>query len=317
MSAAAEMKSLMITLLGIVIMTLPAITISILYSLPSQAIAQYTAGTPYPYNPGGPAAAPPYSSAPPSYPYTQTPQQQQPLPALPSSPSSPQYILPSPQNPSLNTQQTLPPQSSSPLLAQPSSPSSSSSTNNTSAANITSTGTPPLSNPMQPQQRQLQPSQLPGGSIMTGPQMSSLTVITHLNNTDTGSASSPLVLNTSNNRNNNDNGTASFHQVVTNAYANPDGYTVVYHFFRGSQTGVVLNLPPGIYSVSDQSSNNTNNNTISNKTSSPTLSSTSSHLTHTYSGDCNNVRSIAGDMVGYGQINLGEAKTCIITYNNS
>ena len=135
---------------------------------------------------------------------------------------------------------------------------------------------------------------------MTGPQMSSLTVITHLNNTDTGSASSPLVLNTSNNRNNNDNGTASFHQVVTNAYANPDGYTVVYHFFRGSQTGVVLNLPPGIYSVSDQSSNNTNNNTISNKTSSPTLSATSSHLTHTYSGDCNNVRSIAGDMVGYG-----------------
>lgn len=319
-AATAEMKNVIITLLGMLIIALPIITIGIIYSLPSQAMAQYTTGTPYPYSPGAPTTTtPPYSNTPPSYPYVQTPQQQPLVPTLPSSPSSPQI-------PSQNPQQILPPQSSPPLPARltPSLPSSS---NNTSAANTTNTAnmlnsaaapvpaqsSPLLSNPMQPQQPQLSP-----GTTMAGPQMSSLTVITHLNNTDTGSTSSPSILNTSNNNNSsNNNATASFPQVVTNAYTNPDGYTVVYHFFRGSQAGVVLNLPPGIYSVSDQSSNNTNNNNINNQTSSQLVSSSSSSLTHTYSGDCNNVRSIAGDMVGYGQINLGESKTCTVTYNNS
>jgi hypothetical protein len=298
MSAVTEMKSIIIALLGMFIIALPTITIGILYS---PAMAQYTAGTPYPYTPGGPTATtPPYSNMAPSYPYTQTPQQQPPIPALPSSPSSPQYILPSPQNPSQNPQQILPPQSSSPSSLP-------SSTNSTSATNTTNTGN--MLNSMQPQRPQFQPSQLPPGTAMTGPQMSSLTVITRLNTTGIGSTSSTSIGNASNINN---TATASFPQVVTNAYANPDGYTVVYHFIRGSQTGVVLNLPPGIYSVSDQSSNN-----INNKTSSPLLSSSSSSLTHTYSGDCNNVRSIAGDIVGYGQINLGESKTCIITYNSS
>ena len=157
------------------------------------------------------------------------------------------------------------------------------------------------------------------------PQMPSLTVIIRFNNTGQGSTFSPSTLN---GKNSNNNITASFPQVVTNAYANPDGYTVVYHFFRGSQSGVVLNLQPGIYSVTDQSSNNTSNNSIVNKTllsttSSPSLlvpkqsSSAFSAFTHTYSGDCNNVRSISGDIVGYGQINMGESKTCIITYNSN
>jgi hypothetical protein len=301
MSAVTEMKSIIIALLGMFIIALPTITIGILYS---PAMAQYTAGTPYPYTPGGPTATtPPYSNMAP-YPYTQTPQQQPPIPALPSSPSSPQYILPSPQNPSQNPQQILPPQSSSPSSLP-------SSTNSTSATNTTNTGN--MLNSMQPQRPQFQPSQLPPGTAMTGPQMSSLTVITRLNTTGIGSTSSTSIGNASNiNNNSNNTVTASFPQVVTNAYANPDGYTVVYHFIRGSQTGVVLNLPPGIYTLSDQSSNN-----INNKTSSPLLSSSSSSLTHTYSGDCNNVRSIAGDIVGYGQINLGESKTCIITYNSS
>jgi hypothetical protein len=291
-AAAAEMKNVIITLLGMLIIALPTITIGILYSLPSQAMAQSTAGTPYPYSQGAPTTTtPPYSNMPPSNPYVQTPQQQPLVPALPSSPSSPQI-------PSQNPQQILPPQSSSPLLGRLS-PLLSSSSNNTSAA-----------------QPQLQPPQLSPGTTMTGPQMSSLTVITRLNNTNTGSISSPSILNTSNNNNSNNNATASFPQVVTNAYSNPDGYTVAYHFFRGSQTGVVFNLPPGIYSVSDQGSNNTNSNNINNETSSPLVSPSSSSLTHTYSGDCNNVKSIAGNIVGYGQINLGESKTCIITYNN-
>ena len=301
MLAATGMKSIIIALLGILIIALPTITIDMLYS---PAMAQYTAGTPYPYTPGGPTTTtPPYSNMPPSYPYTQTPQQQPLIP--PGSPSSPQYVIPSPQNPSQNSQQILPPQSSLPSSLP-------SSVNSTSATNTT-TGN--MLNSMQPQQQpQFQPSQLPPGTGMTRPQTSSLTVITRLNNTGTGSTS---IGNTSNINNNNNTTTAteSFPQVVTNAYANPDGYSVVYHFFRGSQTGVVLNLPPGIYSVSDQSSNN-----INNRTSSPLLSSassSSSSLTHTYSGDCNNVRSIGGDIVGYGQINLGESKTCIITYNSS
>ena len=295
MSAATERKGIIIASLGMFIIAMPTITIGMLYS---PAMAQYTAGPPYPYAPGGPT--PPYSNMPPSYPYTQTPQQQPLIP--PGSPSSPQYVLPSPQNPSQNSQQILPPQSSLPSSLP-------SSVNSTSATNTTNTGN--MLNSMQPQQPQFQPSQLPPGTGMTRPQTSSLTVITRLNNTGTGSTS---IGNTSN-INNTTTATESFPQVVTNAYANPDGYSVVYHFFRGSQTGVVLNLPPGIYSVSDQSSNN-----INNRTSSPLLSSassSSSSLTHTYSGDCNNVRSIGGDIVGYGQINLGESKTCIITYNSS
>jgi hypothetical protein len=323
--ASAEMEKIMVTLLQTVAIVLPIIIISIVYLLPSQAMAQYATGTPYPYAPG--TTSPPYSNIlpPSSYPYIPTPQQQQPLmPALPNSPSSPQYTLPSPSNPYQNPQQFLPPQSSS-LVPAPSSPSSTNDTTVTNSTNTANSGAPSssaslptspsasLPYPMQ-QQPQLQPPQLSQGTIMTGPQTSSLTVITRLNDTGGESMSPPLMPNTANN----DNITASLPQVVTNAYANPDGYTVVYHFFRGSQSGVVLNLQPGIYSVSDQSSNNTNNS-INSKTSSllPPLLPLSLSFTHIYSGDCNNVRSIAGDIVGYGQINLGESKTCIITYDKN
>ena len=273
---------------------------SMLFLLPLQAaIAQFATGNP------PTTTTPPYSTMPPSsYPYIQPPQQQPLMPSFPNSPSpnspsSPQQqpLMPSfpnspytPSNPSQTPQQVLPPGSSSlPPL---------SSTNNT----VTNTS-----------------SMLNSAT----PQVPSLTVIIRFNNTGQGSTFSPS---TPNGTNNNNNVTASFPQVVTNAYANPDGYTVVYHFFRGSQSGVVLNLQPGIYSVTDQNNNSTSNNSIVNKT---LLSTTSSSLlpkqsspalstfTHTYSGDCNNVRSISGDIVGYGQINMGESKTCIITYNSN
>jgi hypothetical protein len=114
--------------------------------------------------------------------------------------------------------------------------------------------------------------------------------------------------------------TTSFSQVVTNAYANPDGFTVAYHYTRPSQTGVVsIPLQPGFYSVSDQSSSSNNQtNTLGQlSSSSPSSSSSSTPLssyTPTYSGDCRTVRSLEGSMVGYGQINIGETKTCIVTY---
>jgi len=277
------------------IVTPIVIITSMLFSLPFQAaIAQFATGNP------PTTTTPPYSTMPPSssYPYIQPPQQQQPLmpsspnsPSFPNSPSSPQYTLPyTPSNPSQTPQQVLPPRSSSlPPL---------SSTNNT----VTNTS-----------------SMLNSAT----PQVPSLTVIIRFNNTGQGSTFSPS---TPNGTNNNNNNVTASPQVVTNAYANPDGYTVVYHFFRGSQSGVVLNLQPGIYSVTDQNNNSTSNNSIVNKT---LLSTTSSSLlpkqsspalstfTHTYSGDCNNVRSISGDIVGYGQINMGESKTCIITYNSN
>lgn len=342
-------QKIMVKLLNALAIIIPAVTIVILYSLPLQAWAQYTMGTPYPYTPSRPGAVPtmpPYTNMPTptqSYPYTQMPQQQPVLPAVPGSPSSPQYIIPSPQNP----QQMLPPQSSSslPMIQSPqttlTSPSPSSASNDTTVTNTTNTtnmlnstaaGSPlsaspfssasPASQPMSsiPPPQSSSPTPSPYPIQQQQPQLASLIVVTRLNDTNSRSTSG----NTSASLTTNNNLTASFPQVVTNAYANPDGYTVVYHFLKGSESGVVLNLQPGVYSVADQSSNNgTSNNDTSNKTTaaSSTMtklpsSSASLPFMHTYSGDCTNVKSIAGGIVGYGQINLGESKTCIITYSN-
>ena len=162
---------------------------------------------------------------------------------------------------------------------------------------MTGAATSSLSNPLQ-----RPPPQSSAGTTMTGPQMPSLTIISRFNHT--GIAPTPSIREPN-------NITARFPQVVTNAYANPDGYTVVYHYLMGSQTGIVLNLQPGIYSVSDQSSD-----TNANRTNTTTTTTTSSSFTQTYSGDCSNVRSIAGNIVGYGRINFGESKTCIVPYNS-
>ncbi|MDQ6865430.1 MAG: hypothetical protein M3044_16585, partial [Thermoproteota archaeon] len=119
-----------------------------------------------------------------------------------------------------------------------------------------------------------------------GQQSPTLIVVTHVNNAGVGTANA-----------------ANFSQVITNAFSNPDGYTYAYHFVRGSQMGVSLNLQPGIFTVSAFSNNKTNS-----------LFLNQSYDT-TYSGDCNTVKSTTstGSIYGYGTINPGEGKTCMVT----
>jgi hypothetical protein len=143
------------------------------------------------------------------------------------------------------------------------------------------------------------------------PPMSILIVITRVNNTGTGigvlgstnTTQLPVAI-----------APSSFSEVVTNAYANPDGYTLAYHYIRGSQMAININLQPGVFTISDQS---TNNRTANNPSVIAGNQSPLSLYTPTYSGDCSNTTSTAGNVIGYGQINLGETKTCIITYNKS
>lgn len=102
---------------------------------------------------------------------------------------------------------------------------------------------------------------------------------------------------------------ANLSQVVTNAYNNPDGYTYSYHFLRGSQVGVTLNLQPGAFAVYEPTNSSTTNNIL--------LSSHSYNTT--YSGDCVNVKSTitsaggSSSVYGFGTIKPGENKTCIVT----
>jgi hypothetical protein len=136
--------------------------------------------------------------------------------------------------------------------------------------------------------------------------MSTLLVITRINNTKAGIGVTGI-------SNANQSVVAAappFSQVITNEFAISDGYTLSYHYIRGSQTGVILNLEPGIFTVTDQSNNN---RTTTNP--SPIIGNQSLSYTPVYSGDCSNLRSIAGNIVGYGQINPGETKTCTVTYN--
>ena len=71
------------------------------------------------------------------------------------------------------------------------------------------------------------------------PPMSILIVITRVNNTRTG-----IGVRGSNNTTQLPVVTApsSFSEVVTNAYANPDGYTLAYHYIRGSQMAININF---------------------------------------------------------------------------
>jgi hypothetical protein len=119
-----------------------------------------------------------------------------------------------------------------------------------------------------------------------GQQSPTLIVVTHVNNAGVGTANAD-----------------NFSQVITNEFSNPDRYTYAYHFVRGSQMGVSLNLQPGILTVSALRNNKINS-----------LFRNQSYET-TYSGDCNTVKSTTstGSVYGYGTINPGEGKTCTVT----
>jgi hypothetical protein len=96
-------------------------------------------------------------------------------------------------------------------------------------------------------------------------------------------------------------------QIVENAYANPDGYTYVYHYMKGSEAGVTVGLQPGTFGVFELKNNNDNIKANA---------ATSSQSTYdvSYSGDCRTVKSNTGGAAyGYGTINPGETKTCIVT----
>jgi ribosomal protein S8E len=103
--------------------------------------------------------------------------------------------------------------------------------------------------------------------------------------------------------------TSNLSQVVANEYTNPDGYTYSYHYMRGSQTGITVNLEPGAYAVYEPI-NNTKNTDIQIATNPSTT---------TYSGDCVNTKGTitsaagSGNVYGYGTIKAGESKTCIVT----
>jgi hypothetical protein len=117
------------------------------------------------------------------------------------------------------------------------------------------------------------------------PSQSNLIIVTHVNST-AGS------------------NTDNFTQIVENLYTNPDGYAYVFHYMKGSQTGVTLSLQPGSFAVYELNNNiKTNNLPLSKST-----------YDITYSGDCRSVKSGAGGTTyGYGTINLGETKTCNVT----
>jgi hypothetical protein len=314
-------------LISIAIFIVLTLTIAVIFSSTSPSNAQY----PYPsspsYPPGftAPSQYPSYQNPYPSYqnpypsyqnPYPSYqnpyPSYQNPYPSYQSpqqppavNPAPSQYPYPSYQNPQQQPQ-NLPSQSVK-QYQNSSSPTTNVTTSITSNSTNSSTTTVPrnIQYPPNQQQPQFPPFTSPN------PPMSILIVITRVNNTRTGigvlgsTNTTQLPVATS---------PSSFSEVVTNAYANPDGYTLAYHYIRGSQMAININLQPGVFTISDQS--NSNNRTANNPSVIAGNQSPLSLYTPTYSGDCRNTTSAAGNVIGYGQINLGETKTCIITYNN-
>jgi hypothetical protein len=136
------------------------------------------------------------------------------------------------------------------------------------------------------------PQQQSSQSFMTTspPSKSNLIVVTQVNSTG-GS-------------NNYVNAADNFTQLVENLYTNPDGYAYVFHYMKGSETGVTLNLQPGRFAVYEL------NNNI--KSVNPPLGQSTYDMT--FSGDCKTFKSNKGGATyGYGTINLGETKTCTVT----
>ena len=157
--------------------------------------------------------------------------------------------------------------------------------------------------PQYPYQQQQQPQQQPQSSqsYPAGqPSVSTLIIVTHVNSTG-GS------------KNNTNPPPANFTQVVENAFTNPDGYTYIYHYTRGSETGVSISLQPGSFDVYELSNNNNNV-----KTNNPTAGLIQSSHSITYSGDCRTVKSNVGGGTSYGHgiINPGETKTCTVTLSS-
>jgi hypothetical protein len=204
------------------------------------------------------------------YPYQQGQQVQQPLQTSPQPPSTVQ-----PQQPT----QIQP--STSPSVSNPSQYPYQPQQQNQSSSSLTNA----LQYPYQPQQPQS------SQSFTTGqPSVSTLIIVTHVNSTGR----------TSNDANAGDN----FTQIVENTYTNPDGYTYVYHYMKGSPIGVTLSLQPGGFSVYELNKNI--------KSSNPPLNQSTYDIS--YSGDCRTVKSNTGSSTyGYGTINLGETKTCTVT----
>ncbi len=157
-----------------------------------------------------------------------------------------------------------------------------------------------VSNPAQyPYQQQQQPQQQPQSSqsYPAGqPSVSTLIIVTHVNSTG-GS------------KNNTNPPPANFTQVVENAFTNPDGYTYIYHYMKGSEAGVTVGLQPGTFGVFELKNNN---NIKANA-----ASSSQSTYDVGYSGDCRSVKSITGGATyGNGTINPGETKTCTVTLSS-
>jgi hypothetical protein len=304
-------------LISIAIFTILAVTIAVIFSSTSPSNAQY----PYPFSPSyppsltAPSQYPSYQNPYPSYqnPYPSYqnpyPSYQNPYPSY-QNPQQPPAANPAPSqypSPSYQNPQQQPQNSPSQSVQQYQNPSSPTTNVTTSNSTNSSTTTVPRNTQYPPNQQQPQfpPFTSPN------PPMSILIVITRVNNTRTGigvlgsTNTTQLPVATA---------PSSFSEVVTNAYANPDGYTLAYHYIRGSQMAININLQPGVFTVSDQSTNI--NRTANNPSVIAGNQSLLSLYTPTYSGDCSNTTSAAGNTIGYGQINLGETKTCIITYNN-
>jgi hypothetical protein len=240
------------------------------------------------------------------YPYSYG-YQSQPLSSLPVTPqgssqlqlqSQSQNQLPYPYQQGQQAQQS---QQQQPLQTSPRVPSTAQSQQPTQ---IQSSAIPSGTNPspyqlQQPQQQNQSSSSLTNAAQypyqsqqpQSGqPSVSTLIIVTHVNNTG---------------RSTNDaNAADNFTQIVENTFTNPDGYANVYHYMKGSQIGVTLSLQPGGFSVYELNKNI--------KSSNPPLSQSIYDIT--YSGDCRTVKSNTGSTTyGYGTINLGETKTCTVT----
>jgi hypothetical protein len=210
-------------------------------------------------------------------PYQQGQQVQQPQPQpLQTFPPPPSTVQPQ--------QPTQIQPSTSPSVSNPSQYPYQPQQQNQSSSSLTTAAQYPYQ-PLQPQSSQ---------SFATGqPSVSTLIIVTHVNSTGR----------TSNDANAADN----FTQIVENTYTNPDGYTYVYHYMKGSPIGVTVSLQPGGFSVYELNKNI--------KSSNQPLSPSTYDVT--YSGDCRTAKSNSGSTAyGYGTINLGETKTCTVTVSS-
>jgi hypothetical protein len=248
---------------------------------PSTSLPQSQNQYPYQY---------PYSYGYPNQPSSSLPATQDPSTSLPQSQNQYPY-------PYTNQQQQQQPPTPTNNAAVPPSTSQSpypyqqQQQQNQSTSSLTNASQYPY---LQQQQEQQQPSQSFAGAQ---PSVSTLIIITHLNSTRASS----------NNINTATAAVGNYSLVVENAFTNPDGYTYVYHYMKGSHTGVTLSLQPGIFAVYKLTNNNVKNNY-------PPLSQSTYDIT--YSDGCRTLKSNTVGTYGYGIINVGETKTCTVTLSS-